>query len=326
MKKNPLDKVSMRTIADSYVALGDWPKALESYAKLGCAAAKFEIDAGTVVDYDNLKAADFWWDYNATDKKPFKIHAAELYRLAIEQGGLDEPQRDIVCKRMENARMLVANIVQKDSKNANVKKVQLWEGGPCWADRNIGADNPYDYGYHFWWGDTVGYMFKDGAWVASDKSSLNFSFTGSSALTLGKDIATLQREGWVTGDKVLAPEHDAAHVHWGGAWRMPTIEELRALCTNCDLTKITRDGVKGYVVRGRGNYASASIFLPRGGYGLGFRIIHADVDGNYWSSVPCSNSERAWFFFIAGAGGFGLHNYDRSDGLFIRPVQGENAK
>ena len=36
-------------------------------------------------------------------------------------------------------------------------KVQLWEGGPYWATTNIGAENPEDYGYYFWWGDTVGY-------------------------------------------------------------------------------------------------------------------------------------------------------------------------
>ena len=36
-------------------------------------------------------------------------------------------------------------------------KVQLWEGGPYWAETNIDAENPEDYGYYFWWGDTVGY-------------------------------------------------------------------------------------------------------------------------------------------------------------------------
>ena len=31
-------------------------------------------------------------------------------------------------------------------------KVQLWEGGPYWADRNIGADAPWECGLYFWWG------------------------------------------------------------------------------------------------------------------------------------------------------------------------------
>lgn len=29
-------------------------------------------------------------------------------------------------------------------------KVQLWAGGPYWATTNIGADEPWDYGYYFW--------------------------------------------------------------------------------------------------------------------------------------------------------------------------------
>ena len=55
-------------------------------------------------------------------------------------------------------------------------KVQLWEGGPYWATTNIGAENPEDYGYYFWWGDTVGYKRENDKWVASDGSSLSFSF------------------------------------------------------------------------------------------------------------------------------------------------------
>ena len=41
--------------------------------------------------------------------------------------------------------------------------VQLWENGPCWADRNIGAAKPEGHGLYFWWGDTVGYKCKNNA-------------------------------------------------------------------------------------------------------------------------------------------------------------------
>ena len=46
--------------------------------------------------------------------------------------------------------------------------VQLWDGGPYWATTNIGAEKPEDYGYYFWWGDTVGYKRENDKWVASD--------------------------------------------------------------------------------------------------------------------------------------------------------------
>ena len=30
--------------------------------------------------------------------------------------------------------------------------VQLWENGPYWAECNVGASKPEEYGYYFWWG------------------------------------------------------------------------------------------------------------------------------------------------------------------------------
>ena len=206
-------------------------------------------------------------------------------------------------------------------------KVQLWEGGPYWATRNIGADKPEDSGLYFWWGDTVGYRRKVGAWVASDGSSQNISFHSRNTPTDRKSRSSLQSEGWITSSGALAPEHDAAQVHWGGAWRMPTEAELSALCRNCDWTWTTRNGVHGCVVRGRGNFDASSIFLPAAGLGEGTSLDSAGSLGYCWSSVPDeSDSGRACnlyfhsFFFDSvrrGAGG-----YYRYYGFPVRPVQG----
>ncbi len=170
-------------------------------------------------------------------------------------------------------------------------KVQLWEGGLYWATKNIGAENLEDYGLYFWWGDTVGYRREGNAWVASDGSSSNFLFGSGNTPTYNKSNSTLQSEGWITSAGVLAPEHDAAHVHWGDTWRMPTKDEISALNDNCDWTWTTRNGANGYVVRGRGAYSSASIFLPAaglggGGFGDGTSLYRAGSLGYYWSSVP----------------------------------------
>ena len=200
-------------------------------------------------------------------------------------------------------------------------KVQLWEGGPYWADRNVGAEEPWDYGYYFWWGDTVGYKFEDGAWVASDGSSKK-SREGR-VPTAGKDSLTLQREGWITADGVLAPKHDAAQVQWGGEWRMPTKQELDDLYKKCDWTWTTTKGVNGYVVRGRGNYAFASIFLPCAGEGDG-ASLYAVGSGFYWSSVTDLGSDfrgLAWGLHFNSSHRYTFFTY-RSYGLSVRPVQG----
>ncbi len=196
-------------------------------------------------------------------------------------------------------------------------KVQLWEDGPYWAETNIGAERPEDYGYYFWWGDTVAYERKNDAWVASDRSARKFSFK----LTLGKRIDELKIEGWITEDGVLAPEHDAAHVYWGGDWRMPTKQELEDLEEKCDWTWTTKKGVEGYIVRGKGRYASASIFLPAAGCGDETSLDGAGSCGTYWSSVPDSDDGNSWLLFF----GSSLHftgNYYRDYGFPVRPVQG----
>lgn len=199
-------------------------------------------------------------------------------------------------------------------------KVQLWENGPYWAMTNIGAEKPEDYGYYFWWGDTVGYKRENDKWVASDGSNSNFSFIERNAPTSNKNISTLQSEGWITADGVLATEHDAAQVYWGGNWRMPTRQEFDDLSRKCDWTWTIVNGINGYNVRGKGEYALSSIFLPCAGDGNGSSLNIAGTFGHYWSSVPNSNGYSYYLYINSNYHGTG--SGDRYFGQPIRPVQG----
>ena len=201
--------------------------------------------------------------------------------------------------------------------------VQLWEGGPYWAMTNIGAEKPEDYGYYFWWGDTVGYKRENYKWVASDGSNSNFSFSDGNTPTYGKSNSALQSEGWVTADGVLAPEYDAAKKHWGGDWRMPTTQEFNDLKNKCDWTWTTLNGVNGYIVRGQGDYSSKSIFVPCAGAGDGTSFYADGSSGCYWSSVPNSGSYAdAWYLRFDSSchstEGYGF----RFEGYPVRPLQG----
>jgi hypothetical protein len=201
-------------------------------------------------------------------------------------------------------------------------KVQLWENGPYWATTNIGAEKPEDYGYYFWWGDTVGYKRENDKWVASDGSNSNFSFDSSNTPTDNKNVSTLQSEGWITADGVLAPEHDAAKKHWGGDWRMPTEQEFYGLLVECDWVLTSRNGVNGYIVRGKGDYSSVSIFLPAGCVDEP-SIYDPGSYGFYWSSVPNSDYYyRAWYLGFDSSY-HGTDSYGRRDAAHsVRPVQG----
>ena len=229
--------------------------------------------------------------------------------------------------------VVYSNIVVRVTVTRALEKVQLWKGGPSWATTNIGAEEPWEYGYSFMWGDIVGYKFENNAWVASDGSSFNFSFSG--APTYGKSVATLKSEGWITTSGALAPEHDAAHVQWGGIWRMPTSLDIDYLNSMCDWIWTTTNGVPGYIVRGRGDYASNSIFLPCAGYGKGASHYSAKSDGYYWSSIPYSSlysGDNYQSLNLRFGSGYRRTTYDyyhdndyyRYLGQSIRPVQGLN--
>ena len=253
----------------------------------------------------------FWVVQGGTNSVDREVHTNGSYRL------LWDARADLGIVRY-------TNMVVRISFDAH-EKVQLWEGGPYWATTNIGAENPEDSGYYFWWGDTVGYRREGNAWVATDGSSSNFSFGSGNTPTYNKSVSTLQSEGWVVsenGTYVLAPEHDAAQVQWGGGWRMPTYQELYDLCYNkCDWTWTTQNGVNGYVVRGRGDYASNSIFLPCAGTGRGTSLRYSGSYGLYWSSVPYSVSYDARDLSF-DSGDHGPNYYGRYYGQSVRPVQG----
>ena len=133
---------------------------------------------------------------------------------------------------------------------------------------------------------------------------------------------TLQSEGWITADGVLAPEHDAAQVHWGGDWRIPTDQEICDLNDNCDWEWTTQNGVNGYVVRGRGEYASNSIFLPCAGRGDGTSLSSSGSNGLYWSSVPGSGYNYSWGLGFGSGYHRTYYGASRYFGQSVRPVQG----
>ena len=222
--------------------------------------------------------------------------------------------------------------IAKDRTNViqdSTKGVQLWEGGPYWADRNIGAENPWDSGCYFWWGDTVGYKRENDKWVASDGSVSNYSFKLGNVPTEGKRICELYNAGWIelfkkrwlVKEYVLASKYDPARKHWSGNWRMPTLQEWEDINSKCDWLWTTVNGVNGYVVRGKGDYSSAEIFLPSAGFGIGTSFRNAGTYGYYWSSVPGSDGSWAWCLYFHSSN-HGTGGSSRGDGLSIRPVQG----
>ncbi len=139
-----------------------------------------------------------------------------------------------------------------------------------WADRNIGATRPEVCGDYFAWGETKP---KDDY---SRKTHVYYDENGN-ITKYNQD----SREGIVDNKMVLEPEDDAAHVNWGGKWRMPTDEEWQELCTKCVWAWSTVDNMPGFNVTGpNGN----RIFLPAAGARIGTEGEGVGFLGHYWSS------------------------------------------
>lgn len=200
--------------------------------------------------------------------------------------------------------------------------VQLWENGPYWAECNVGATKPEEARYYFWWGDTVGYTYDGRQWNAVDGSRKGFEFNDSNCPTYNED--KLQSEGYIDASGNLVAKYDAATKHWGAPWRMPTNAEFWALINNCDMVWTTRNGVAGRLVKGRGAYASKSIFLPAAGRGYGSYLGNVDSYGIYWSSTRYSdNSYDSWHIYFYSSNFY--RNYYlgyRYYGQSVRPLRG----
>ena len=281
---------------------------------------KFSV-AAVMPDTGNArKVSQFWVVKNGVNSTDRKVQANGTYKLLWDA-------------KAELGQVSYDNMVMRVTVVDLHEKVQLWEGGPYWATTNIGAENPEDYGYYFWWGDTVGYTRSGGTWtsdyyysgvtwVSSTGQQGSGLFVKFSCPTYGKSNSALLSAGYIDSTGNLAPAHDAAHVHWGGNWRMPTSAEFSALISNCTTTWTTRNGVYGRLVTGKGSYANRSIFLPAAGSGYGSGLDNPGSRGHYWSSTPDSdNSDVAWYLYVHSSY-FYRYSHDRCHGQSVRPVRG----
>ena len=204
--------------------------------------------------------------------------------------------------------------------DAKLMGVQLWEDGPYWAECNVGAAQPDEFGYYFWWGDAVGCKpnSNNNGWISVGDSS-ELSIDSKNCPTYGKSDSQLRSSGYIDFSGNLMGVHDAARAYCGAPWRMPTDVELDALISNCDTEWTMRKGVWGRLVKGRGVYSSNSIFLPAAGRGNNTGISNPGSYGFYWSSKS-ENGDACRLNFTST-------NFSRGNGWRysvqpIRPVRG----
>ena len=177
--------------------------------------------------------------------------------------------------------------------------------GLKWATMNVGATKPEEYGEYFAWGETqpkTVYSWSTYKWYNGSKNTQTKYNTNSSY-------------GTVDNKTVLDPEDDAAHVNWGGSWRMPTVEECEELINKCTWTWTTQNGVNGRLVTGPNG---KSIFLPAAG--RRDDISSAGAKGYYWSSSLYSDNPSYAYYVYFNSDRVFRNSSSRYHGQSIRPV------
>ncbi len=172
-----------------------------------------------------------------------------------------------------------------------------------WASCNLGAKKPEDAGNYYAFGETS---------PKSDYSWSTYTICEKEDCRTSSDPIYLD----ISGTKF-----DAAHINWGGTWRMPTRDHFNELMEKCTWTKTTKNGVIGYEVKGRnGN----TIFLPSVNAYVGNKIYdeYGEIEGCYWSSTVCTSKsyESTAYFAELGREYADWDVWDRCYGLTIRPV------
>ena len=192
-----------------------------------------------------------------------------------------------------------------------------------WAKCNLGAENSYDRGTYYRWGDTEGFN------VDAKTGTLPFTWDTCPFVDNGDTTSFTKYNykyayGTVDYKYTLDPADDAATCT-NSSWRMPTHTEFRELIDNATWTSTALEGINGYMIASKKN-PDNWIFLPTTGYINEKTRYDKDAVFAYWtSSLTISNSYYPTQAVSATAttSDAGLNrNYNwRFFGMAIRPVK-----
>ena len=228
--------------------------------------------------------------YQATQIATLTANANEGYRfIRWTDGVLDNPRSVIVTNNASYTAVFEAI-------PAGWVDLGL-PSGLLWAESNIGASSPEQYGTYYGWGETTtrssGYYW-DGYTLAYPQNGTYYL----SKYHSGDELITLQ------------PEDDIATITYGNGAHIPTMAEWQELFNHTTVTNETLNGVAGR--RFTSTVNGKSFFAPYTGYMYYASLNGAGNYGYFWSSTlsTSSTSNAVDIYFDSSTAGF----YDGSSG------------
>ena len=166
--------------------------------------------------------------------------------------------------------------------------------GVKWANCNLGASKPQEFGGYYSWGET------------SEKD--NYSLSNYSYYNEEDGLFT------VMPYDIAGSEYDAATINLGKGWRLPNLTEVNELINECEWKKSDLEGVEGFYITGKnGN----SIFLPKVPYKSGSKLRD---NGYYWTSDGAGGAPEYAVGIFFDKGYVNTISSSRYLGHQIRPV------
>ena len=146
--------------------------------------------------------------------------------------------------------------------------VDMGEAGK-WATCNVGANYPPQPGLYFAWGETQGYTAEQvGFFKNFTYNDYKYCNGSSDKLTKYCSVSTYGNDGFTDNLTTLELADDAAHVHMGGDWRMPTKDEFAKLCDLCNISMVNDyegTGIEGILFT-LNTDSTKQLFFPSAGY------------------------------------------------------------
>lgn len=210
-----------------------------------------------------------------------------------------------------------------------------------WADCNLGATKPEEFGRYYAWGETeqkTTYTPENYKWCNLQSNKLTKyvieeivkpveeikdanGITSVAIVELYDPI--LPTKGTIDGKVTLEESDDAATTLLGNGWRTPTAAELQELYDNCEWTLIEQNGIRGYKATSKIN--GKSIFLPFAGhwstFGYGGTDKNSSMEAIYMSSsLSVNHVDASVSIYLRERNNVFIKTASRDQGLTIRPV------
>jgi len=275
------------------------------YLSVSCQELYFEPMGGTsetiTISTDGdayINVSSQWITINRNVPNSITVTASQNQENSTRTGYIEIGLNDI--KDNTNTPLYII-VNQRSTKINGHEYVDLGlPSGLLWATCNIGANSEEETGCYFAWGET-----SEKNYYASNTYAY-FDFIYSQFTKYYNDSKT-----------VLDKSDDAAYVLWGKEWRIPTMNELNELFSNCSYSKTTKKGVSGISLIGpNGN----SIFLPMSGYKEGNETFTFGSAAYYWSNTLNSNNKNQARAYKINTSGYSTVDLTRWWGYSIRAV------